>query len=597
MVTPISSCDEAIRLPCRWLPDETLFSLCSRHDRLSDHGRAFDTGMELFGHPRQGSAHDLPNRIEAFATRTNGLLGTAEDIVRSHTILPFYLPFLPASKETEALQAMLRGSVQGLRLSLGLTTSIFRANHPLKACISCMARDRDEFGVAYWHVGHQFPGASYCSMHGLPLGSSPLRFPGEGRYPWLLPSYGTVVFTDPPDREIAGYGHEVRMDISTIALAVGSLAPHVRFDPGLLSRTYVEALHRRGLAHLNSNTLRRTAVGSQFSQYLSELSDRADFAPLSQGEGPAASHVARLICIPRQPTHPLWHIPVIAWLFATWPDFLEAYEAAARRGEHQTPEEVTRPAPLRAQHPRRDRFLELVQGSGWSVSRAARWVAVDVGTGLAWAAQAGIRVARRPSRLKPDVRLKIVEQLKDGASKLSVAQSFGVSIESVTRLLRTEIGLRRAWKQAMQDRQAARARDDWARALQTSNGSVKTARVVAPAVYAWLYRNEPSWLIETNTKFRVPRPSSKPRVDWKGRDSKIAFEVAQVASHMRIERPGKTLHLSDFYRSLPLLDAKQAKLSQLPKTQRALRAAIEDGATARWSAKRYASLQGTRTNA
>lgn len=573
-MTPIPSCNEAIWLPCRWLPDETLFSLCSRHDRLSDHGRAFDTGMELFGHPRQGSAHDLPNRIDDFVARTNGLVGTAEDIVRNHTILPFYLPFLPASKETEALQAMLRGSVQGLRFSLGLTTSIFRANHPLKACISCMARDREEFGFAYWHLVHQFPGVSHCLIHGLPLGASPLRFPGEGRCPWLLPSCSTVVFTDLADREIAGYGHEVRMDVSTIALAIGSLAPHVRFDPGLLSRTYVEALHRRGLAHLSSNRLRRAAVGSQFSQYLCELSGCTDFAPLSQREGPAASHVARLICIPRQPTHPLWHIPLIAWLFASWPDFLEAYEAAAKSREHQVPEGATRPTPPRAQHPRRDGFLELVRGGGWSVSRAARWVAVDVGTGLAWAAQAGIRVARRPSRLKPDVRLKIVEQLKEGVSKLSVARGFEVSIESVTRLLRTEIGLRRAWKQAMERRLAIRAKDDWLHALQASKGSVKTARVIATGAYAWLYRNEPSWLSETNSKLRVPRPASKARVDWAARDSKIASEVARLALRLREAKPGGMLHLRDFYRGLPRLEARQAKLSRLPKTRRALRAAV-----------------------
>jgi hypothetical protein len=134
--------------------------------------------------------------------------------------------------------------------------------------------------------------------------------------------------------------------------------PHsLRSKPDLLSSTYIEALHRRGLVHVSSNTMRRSAVGIQFSQFLSELSGCADFAPLSQGEGPAASHVARLICVPRQPTHPLWHIPLIVWLFATWPDFLEAYEAAARSRRRQVPQEATRPAPIRAEHPERNGFL------------------------------------------------------------------------------------------------------------------------------------------------------------------------------------------------------------------------------------------------
>lgn len=576
MVTSVPSRNEAITFPCRWLPNETFFSLCSRHHRLSDHDRAVDTCTALFGHPRQGSAHDLPNRIEHFVARTEGLFGTAEDIVRNHTILPFYLPFLPEAKGIEALQAMLCGSVQGLRMSLGLTTSIFRADHPLKACTSCMARDLDEFGVAYWHLGHQFPGVSDCAIHRLPLGSSPVGLTGKGTSPWLLPSHGSVGYYAAHNREIESFaeGRDVRSDVSAIALAVGSLGPYVRFEAELLSVAYVEALHRRGLIHLNSRTLRREAVGSQFSQILLALAGCADFIGLSHAEDRAATHVARLVSAARQPTHPLWHIPLIAWLFATWPNFLEAYEAAAKRRTPQLLEEADRPEPPRAPHPRRNGFLKLVQDRGWSVSRAARCVAVDVGTGMAWAAQAGIRVARRPSRLKSDVRLKMVERLRDGAPKLSVAQILGVSIESVTRLLRTEIGLHRAWKQAMDLRQADRARDDWVHALQTSKGSVKTARVIAPAAYAWLYRNEPDWLIERNSRFAVPRPASKPRVDWKARDSKIASEVARMALRLREAKPGGMLHLRDFYRGLPVLAAKQAKLSQLPETRRALRTAL-----------------------
>lgn len=55
----------------------------------------------------------------------------------------------------------------------------------------------------------------------------------------------------------------------------------------------------------------------------------------------------------------------------------------------------------------------------------------------------------------------------------------------------------------------------------------------------------------------------------------IALEVARVALRLRNDKPGGMLHLRDFYRSLPLLEAKRAKLSRLPKTRCALKAAIE----------------------
>jgi hypothetical protein len=38
------------------------------------------------------------------------------------------------------------------KLRLGILTSRFRANHPLKACVVCMAADRNRFGWAYWHL-------------------------------------------------------------------------------------------------------------------------------------------------------------------------------------------------------------------------------------------------------------------------------------------------------------------------------------------------------------------------------------------------------------------------------------------------------------
>ena len=75
----------------QWLPDETLFSVCSRIHTLSGRQRPDPTCLSLFGHPRQGSAHDIPIRVDEFTERTNGVFGDSQSVILERTILPFFL--------------------------------------------------------------------------------------------------------------------------------------------------------------------------------------------------------------------------------------------------------------------------------------------------------------------------------------------------------------------------------------------------------------------------------------------------------------------------------------------------------------------------
>lgn len=117
-----------------WLPDETLFSLCSRYHSLSGNQSASTTCQQLFGHAQFGTAHDFPSKVGEFATRTRGELGTAESIVLQRSLLPYYLPFRSEADQVDALDAMLGRGIGSLKFRLGILTSRFRANHPLKAC-------------------------------------------------------------------------------------------------------------------------------------------------------------------------------------------------------------------------------------------------------------------------------------------------------------------------------------------------------------------------------------------------------------------------------------------------------------------------------
>ena len=121
-----------------WLPGETLFSLCSRQHRLWGYGLSSRSTEILFGGKRLGTRHDFPSGLDAFVLRTEGQLGSAVEIARDRTLLRFYRPFFRKAEIDYAIWTMRGPAVAHLKFRLGLLTSRFRANHPLKACVACM---------------------------------------------------------------------------------------------------------------------------------------------------------------------------------------------------------------------------------------------------------------------------------------------------------------------------------------------------------------------------------------------------------------------------------------------------------------------------
>ena len=141
-----------------WQPGETFFSLCSRHHRFWGHSTSARSAEILFGGRRMGTHHDLPSALDAFVLWTEGRLGAADHLARDHTLLRYYRPFVSATEVDAAVRVMRGPSVAHLKFRLGLLTSRFRADHPLKACASCMRADHVRSGWVYWHMQHQYPG-------------------------------------------------------------------------------------------------------------------------------------------------------------------------------------------------------------------------------------------------------------------------------------------------------------------------------------------------------------------------------------------------------------------------------------------------------
>lgn len=556
-------------LPQRWLPDETLFSLCSRYHMASGNHLASTTCKLLFGHPTQGSAHDFPARLNHFLAVAGSNLGSADEIGETRTVLPIYLRFATPELAELVRRASAEASSGALKFQLGLLTSRFRANHPLKACRACMINDAQAHATAYWHWSHQLPGVWVCLHHRHWLVASDLKATGVRRFHWILPFQAQFPPGDdsvPPDQAFA-------LAKMVIGLATRGL---LTLDPQALTRTYRQALGAQGLLSGSGHRLRRYEAGQQYADFLQPLPRLEQLGGLPRSSEAAAGEIARLVGPVRSGIHPLRHLMLATWLLGSIEEFLPLYEQASRQYEAYAAESSsTHSAPAsKLVDERKHRFAVLLE-SGLSVSRASSEIGVDTNTGMAWAAGLGIATPRRPKLLVPEVRKTLIRLLTCGAAKDRAAAAGNVSVQTITNLLRSEVGLHEAWKAAQFESASRRCRRRWLRYITANpHSGVKAARLAEPAVYAWLYRNDRDWLkAQTFAMERVAR-SPHARVDWDQRDLQLSEQVRRVALELHEAEPDRRIKLFQIYQRLPELKAKLFKMDRLPLTRSAIHAVL-----------------------
>lgn len=494
------------RIP--WLPDETLFSWCSRYHVLSANGLSSVTCHQLFGGRRQGVSHDLPSGIDRLTQRTGGSLGTTPEIIRDHTVLPFYSAFKPMHLYAQATAAMSGEGIGHLKYQLGLLTSGLGAAHPLKACPSCMAQDRRQQGVAHWRRTHQLPAAWFCPAHGDALLVSPLKLDQRARFQWALPDaaglepWTSHKHTDAPDEST-----RIGRRLASFAKQVCALPPAALADENALSRALRNGMIRRNWAS-PSGRVAWQGCSASLERHAAALSA---LPPMSmQVDGTIARAQLSRILSARSLTHPLRYLAWIGMLFDEFEDFLSAYQAAPAQPLFRKANLPSRPdEPV---DPRAVDAVDAMLLGQESMSAIAFRVGVTHSTVAAWAAKAGLVPARRPKILDAPSWTTAVRMLSSGHSKLGIARHIGVSEVTVTRVLRTVPGLQEKWHAARHQAAQDQARGAWLAVMPAARLlGISAARRAEPAAYAWLYRNDRAWLSQQGASVAGALPAGNHR--------------------------------------------------------------------------------------
>jgi hypothetical protein len=549
------------------LPDETLFSWCSRYHRLAANGLDRTTCLQLFGHHRAGTAHDFPARLGELSARAGGKLGTATEIIEQRTLLPYYLPFRPCHLGQEAVQALSGGGIGHLKYRLGLLTSGLGAAHPLKSCSVCIDADLDRYGWAYWHRVHQWPGVWICPQHRQPLWISPQKLNQLARFVWALPSPDARGSVACLSGVATGSDHvEWLLKLATMCSTLPDNAAGSFDDPYRIGLIF-----RQRIAGLGMCTASGRVRWDMVDPVLRQLADRLGVLPeLSHQADPLLlrSQLLRLLS-GRSLSHPL---RILVWM-ATWFDdfgeFRHAYaalEAPVDELDQAVVDMPSRPPMGPAvwqQSVLRDAIEKRI-----SLTAAARQAQVTYATMAAWASAAAIELPRRPQKLHAPIWEAIVEQLRQGADKDAVASTFGVAVVTVTRVLRTVTGLQDQWHTVRHARRRAHARSTWTRikGLHAYMG-LRALRRMEPAAYAWLYRNDRNWLDASARD--VPRlgATNHAPIRIENADARMASALYKLA----VQYPKvQSWRLEVLRNSMPRIDRAIRAPERWPQTIKAL---------------------------
>ncbi|MBI5926142.1 MAG: TniQ family protein [Aquabacterium sp.] len=553
-----------------WLPDETLFSLVSRYHQLSGNRLSSHTCRELFGHSQQGTQHDFPTRLTQFVSTTGSVLGDARAIIQRHTILPFYLHFVAPEIAATALQTLEGRSLGGLKFRLGLITSRFRANHPLKACPECMQHDHDTHGTPYWHRNHQYPGVWICPTHGALLLSSTVKSSGVGRFLWHLPHTSQMSSTFTNSAKPAAHVADALSSFAQLSLSLAALPLNTQIAPEDLQHALMSELKQRDLA-TRTNRLRLSQICSGYLDAISPLTTVPELMQLYGSGQHIGSTLGKLLRPPRSGTHPLRYLGLIYWLFGSWPRFMEKL-SDHDYAEGQSTALVQQAAPEDANN-LRQHFLACMKHGG-SVTHCAKSVGIDVSTGLVWAARAGMPINRRAKSISSRTYEDIARDLRAGHVKTTIAARHHVSAATVNRVLASVSGLHDEWRAATFASMQAKARSVWSKALDSNAGVGVTAlRKLHPSTFAWLHRNDRTWLTQScELVTRSNSPAAHRRIDWAVRDMALEASVAEAVALIRTTSPDplRQVRLWEIYQLVPELKAKLGALKKLPKTREAI---------------------------
>jgi hypothetical protein len=252
-------------------PDELLYSVCARfHDRLQYPNKK-NTMRELFGDEAAIATVGLPSNLGTLVSLLPpGNSYTVDRLINSHTLFPFYAPFLDP-KQAQQLWADMSGARgSAIYMRSGVMASTVHPPEWLRFCPLCAQQDKEQVGEYYWHRLHQLPGIEICPEHKVWILNSQIRIQNpQTRHAFVSAERG-IQFPKSRSYKFLNLHQEVLLKIAQDAawlLIQQTLAP----GPDVLAKVYRELLAERDFATYSGRVRVSKLLGSFCEYYSSAL--------------------------------------------------------------------------------------------------------------------------------------------------------------------------------------------------------------------------------------------------------------------------------------------------------------------------------------
>lgn len=549
-----------------WLPDETLYSLCCREHYVSGNIYHADTCIKLFDHPYAGSRTDFPARLDALVKNSQGVLGSTHEIITNHTILPFFLHWRSEQFKSQILNSASESNTRGVvstKYRLGIASSSFPSKSPLKACQACMKEDEEKYSTPYWHLSHQYPGVWCCETHNLLLQELSIDHATFRKKIWQLPSSRNLKALSIDEKILTNTTTLIKISkLSSICQSFGRLPLEVSIEPTTLLTTYNQALKTLNLR--TATKLLLTEMANNYFLAIQHLTNIPELSALPLTEQEAKSQLATLFNIRPSNTHPLRHLCLIYFLYDSWELFWTAYNNNLNNpkpANEETPSEPTTTPKIPSDLC--DKISVLKSTINCTSREAAALLGVNVETLIIHAERGGTPLPKRPKKLKPMIRTAILNDLRECMDIRKVSSLHGVSIKTLTTLLRANPTIQMVRKNAQQEKSVALYRQRWSDNIQQHNkATVRELRKIDTQAYTWLYRHDRKWLACINKTIKTTQKNNRETL-WKSRDNTLSSLLTSI---IHLLQKNDSLSLTSILNHIPRLEKNIRNLAKLPKT-------------------------------
>ncbi|MCM3325009.1 TnsD family transposase [Cytobacillus kochii] len=552
--------------------DELLYSWFARYHVHSANVSPKQTMKHLFGTNSAVAVPDLPTQLEQVYNRIRHFsIQSLDSLIWNHTLFLYYTAFQPKSLREKVYQAMVKGNEPGaIHTMTGIAASVVKEWTFFRFCPTCLQEDIQNKGEPYWHVSHQLPGVITCLKHGDYLCDSTVRFRNTEKHEFVAATEENC----PRLCLQSSYTEKTKGFLKMIASQSQKLiSSDFLFTFQDIQKAYRYLLIRKGFSNINGKVDQRKLV-EQFQLFygeelLSEVQSSVSYEnPYCWLKNITRKH--------RKSFHPVRHILFIHFLGESVETF---YKFASK--EYQPFGE----APYYCLNPAVTHFNERV------ISDMRISLCTDTRRPVAtFSCSCGFIYSRRgPDQVEEDQfkigrikqfghvwesklnQLVHIEKKSWYAAAKELQCDIGTVKKYTTELKSSDVTISKELTKEI----AIAKQKEWLDLLQAHpEKSVTEIRKIAPALYAWHYRNNREWL-----KNHSPRQETKAvisnRVDWKERDKEILHQVKQVISKLYAIGIPVYVNKSRVGKEIGQLSLIEKHLDKLPMTKKYIEEHIE----------------------